>query len=128
MEGQVVQSIQTKLAALIGLAAIAFTSIAVLLYISIARDFLPGIVELTVALSVALIFGIVTLVPRASRHAAQRRLNNVRVGRIGFVAAGAAVLALTAVLAVFIKSFPWPASLLLVVILMAFAIRETDSD
>ncbi|MCI0874870.1 MAG: hypothetical protein J4N79_11420, partial [Chloroflexi bacterium] len=59
-----VQSIQTKLAALIGLAAIAFTSIAVLLYISIARDFLPGIVELTVALSVALIFGIVTLVPR----------------------------------------------------------------
>ena len=64
MEGQVVQSIQTKLAALIGLAAIAFTSIAVLLDISIARDFLPGIVELTVALSVALIFGIVTLVPR----------------------------------------------------------------
>ena len=122
------QSIQTKLAALIGLAAIAFTSIAVLLYISIARDFLPGIVELTVALSVALIFGIVTLEPRASRHAAQRLLNTVRVGRIGFVAAGAAVLALTAVLAVFIKSFPWPASLLLVVILMAFAIRETDSD
>ena len=71
MEGQVVQSIQTKLAALIGLAAIAFNSIAILLYISIARDFLPGIVELTVALSVALIFGIVTLVPRASRHAAQ---------------------------------------------------------
>ena len=122
------QSIQTKLTTLIGLAAVAFAAVAVLLYLSIARGFLPGIVELTAALSVALIFGAVTLVPRASRQALQRRLSNVRVDRIGFVAAGAAVLALTAVAAVFMKSFPWPAPLLLVVVLMAFAIRETDRD
>ncbi len=122
------QPILTKLTTLIGLAATAIASIAVLLYISIARDFLPGAVELTAVLSVALIFGIVAFAPRGARQAMQQRLSNVRAGRIGFVAAGAAILALTAVLAVFMKNFPWPAPLILVVLLMAFAIRETDGD
>ena len=58
----------------------------------------------------------------------QRRLDNVRVGRMGFVAAGVAVLALTAVLALLLEGFPWPAPLILVVLLMAFAINETDAD
>ncbi len=122
------QPVLTKPTTLIGLAATAIASLAVLLYISVARDFLPGIVELTTALSVALIFGIMVLVPRRARQTMQLRLNNVRADRIGFAAAAVAVLALTAVIAVIMKSFPWPAPLILVVLLMAFAIRETDSD
>ena len=122
------QPTQARANALIGLGAAAIASIAVLLSVSISRDFLPGIVELTAALSVALIFGVATLVPRESRKSIQRRLNNVRVDRIRFVAAAVAVLAVTAVLAVLMEKFPWPAPLILVVILMAFAINETDVD
>ncbi len=83
-------------------------------------------VSATAALSVAFLFGVVYLVPRGTRLTIQRRLNSVPAGRIGFVAAGVAVLALTAVLALFIERFPWPAPLILVVLLMVFAIRESD--
>lgn len=120
------QPIQSNVTTLIGLATTAIASVAILLYISVARDFLPGIVELTVALSVALIFCIFTFVPREPRKAMQRHLNKISTGRIGFAAAGVAILAITALLALFIKNFPWPAPLILVVFLMAFAIRDDE--
>ena len=92
------QPILTRQTTMIGLTAAAIAFIAVLIYVSAARDFLPGIVELASVLSVALIFGIIIFVPRGSRQAMQRCQDNVRVGRIGFVAAKVAVLALTAAL------------------------------
>lgn len=128
MEAWTVQPTLTKLTTLIGLTATAVASIAVLLYISIARDFLPGTVELTAALSVALIFGIVVLAPRTARREMLERLNNIPGDRIGYVAVGVALLALTALLAAFVKSFPWPAPLILVVLLMVFAFRRSDGE
>lgn len=118
----------TKQTAMIGLAVAAIASIAILLYVSIVRDFLPGVVELSAVLSVAVVFGVVIFVPRESRKAIQRRINNIRVGRLGFVAVGVAILAATAVLALLIESFPWPAPLILVVIMMVFAFSETEGD
>jgi len=99
-------------------------SVAALLYVSVTRDFLPGIVELTAALSVALIFGVVALVPRGSRQSLLRRLNGVRVGKLRYLVAAAVVLAATAVVAVLREGFPWPAPLLLVVVLVFFAADE----
>lgn len=118
------QPILTKVNTWIVLAMTVIASVAALLYVSITRDFLPGIVELTAALSVALIFGIVALVPRGSRQILLRRLSDVRVGRIRYLVAAVAVLAATAVLAVLKEGFPWPAPLLLVVILVFFAADE----
>ncbi len=113
---------------LIGLTVAALASVAVLLYISIERDFLPGIVELSVALGVVLIFGMVSLVPQQSRLAMQRRMRRIGVSRIRFVAVGVAILVLTAVLAFYFESFPWLAPLLLIVVMMLFATREADDE
>ena len=122
------QSISNNVTALTGLAIAAIASVAVLLYVSIARDFLPGIVELTAALSAVVIFGAIALIPRGSRHAIRQRMSTIRVGRIGYVAASVAVLVITAVLAVLNDGFPWPAPLLLIVPLMAFAMRKTEGQ
>ncbi|MBC8453148.1 MAG: hypothetical protein H8D69_01605 [Chloroflexi bacterium] len=118
----------TRANTLIGLAVAALASVAVLLYVSVTRDFLPGIVELSVALGVALILGAFTLVPRTSRQAIQRRLSDSRLIRIRFAAAAVVVLVLTAAFALYSDGFPWPAPLLLVVALMLFAFRQTDSQ
>ncbi len=122
------QPAQTNVTTFIGLAAIASAAMAVLLYVSIARDFLPGAVEMSAALSVALIFGAATLIPRASRHAMLRRLNAHQIGRVGFLAAGVGILAATAALAVIYEGFPWPAPLLLVVLMMVFAFSEAPAE
>jgi hypothetical protein len=114
----------TKVNTWILLAMTAVASVVALLYVSITRDFLPGIVELTAALSVALIFGVVALVPRGSRQVLLRRLNEVRAGKLRYLVAAALVLAATAVLAVLREGFPWPAPLLLVVLLVFFAADE----
>jgi hypothetical protein len=124
MEGFTMQPTLTKVNTWILLAMTAIASVVALLYVSITRDFLPGIVELTAALSVALIFGVVALVPRGSRQALLRRLNEVRVGKLRYLVAAAAVLAATSVLAVLREGFPWPAPLLLVVLLVFFAADE----
>ncbi|HIF71753.1 MAG TPA: hypothetical protein EYQ61_04280 [Dehalococcoidia bacterium] len=113
---------------MIGLTVAALASVAVLLYISIERDFLPGIVELSVALGVVLIFGMVSLVPQQSQLAMQRRMRRIGVSRIRFVAVGVAILVLTAVLAFYFESFPWLAPLLLIVVMMLFATREADDE
>ena len=96
----------TKVNTWILLAMTVIAPVAALLYVSIARDFLPGIVELTAALSVALIFGVVALVPRGSRQALLKRLNGVRVGKLHCLVAAAVVLAVTAVIAVLREGFP----------------------
>ena len=121
------QPILTNVNMLMGLGLATVASIAVLLYVSIERNFLPGVVELSTALVVALIFGIIALIPRESRRVIKRRLSNVRSDRLRFVAAGVAVLAITAVLALFNENFPWPAPLILVLVLMVFAVRDTDT-
>ena len=124
MEGLTMQPTLTKVNTWILLAMTVVASVAALLYVSVTRDFLPGIVELTAALSVALIFGVVALVPRGSRQSLLRRLNGVRVGKLRYLVAAAVVLAATAVVAVLREGFPWPAPLLLVVVLVFFAADE----
>ncbi len=120
------QPVITRQVTFVGLAVTAIASVAILLYVSIVRGFLPGIVELSTVLVVALIFGIVSLAPRGARRVIQERLSNFPAERVVFVAASVAVLAFTAVLALFIEGFPWPAPLLLVVLLLAFAISENE--
>ena len=91
MEGLTMQPTLTKVNTWILLAMTVVASVAALLYVSVTRDFLPGIVELTAALSVALIFGVVALVPRGSRQSLLRRLNGVRVGKLRYLVAAAVV-------------------------------------
>ncbi|NQW20866.1 MAG: hypothetical protein HQ477_09145 [Chloroflexi bacterium] len=117
------QPILTRSTTIAGLIVVAIVSTAVLLYVSITREFLPGIVELTTALFGVLIFIIITLVPRRTRHAMRQRLNNVGVDKVGFVAAAVVVLAVTAVLAIQFERFPWPAPLILVALLLTFVVR-----
>jgi hypothetical protein len=118
------QPVTARTNTMIVLVAASIASAAVLLYVSIERNFLPGMVELTTALVLAAIFGAVTLVPRRARNAMMLRLEIVQVGSIRFLAAAVGFLVLTAVLALLSENFPWPAGLLVVVTMLLFAYRK----
>jgi len=120
-----VQSRFSSVSIAIGLVAVIIASVVVLLLVSIDREFVPGIVELSVALGLAGLFGVAMLFGLGPRNALEQRLKNVRTGEILFATAAAGLLALTAGLAAAEENFPWPVPLIGVVLLAAAALRNT---
>ena len=112
----------------IGLAAIIIASAVVLLTVSVQREFVPGIVELSVALGIAGLFAVAMLLGVVPSTSLEARLKNVQTGEILFATAGAALFAITAALAALSEGFPWPLPLVGVVLLMAAALRRTSGS
>ena len=105
----------------LGLGAVLTGSLAVFLHISVTRGFLPGIVELSVAFGAGLAALALTLVSAGRWKALAARADKLRAQNILLGAAGVAVLAVTAGLAVQFERFPWPATLLAGAVLLLIA-------
>lgn len=111
----------------LGLGAVLTGSLAVFLQISVARGFLPGMVELSVAFGAGVTALALTLVNAGRWKALAARADKLRAQNILLGAAGVAVLAMTAGLAVPFERFPWPVTLLAgsVLLLIAAASEAT---
>lgn len=105
----------------LGLGAVLIGSLGVFLQISVARGFLPGMVELSVAFGAGGTALALTLLNAGRWKVLAARADQLRAQNVLLGAAGVAVLAMTAGLAVPFERFPWPVTLLAGAVLLLLA-------
>ncbi len=110
-----------KLYALVVLGAFSVASLAILLYVSVTRDFLPGKVELSAAFAVGTVLAIAALAGAVRWRPLLDGIGNIRPATLVLAAAGVTVLLTGALLAAAFASFPWPVALLVSVLLILAA-------
>lgn len=98
------------------LAGVSTGSLLVLLGVSVSRQFIPGVVEISVALIACTVALVVSVAAARTWNRVFGWAGQVSPKTLKYSTTAVAILALTAVLAVPFEHFPWPASLLLAVI------------
>ena len=94
------------------LGAVDVASLGSLLYVSWTRGFLPGVVELSTALGVAVLVASLYLIIKGKQAHLLEQLRSMRTGPVTALAVLTGGLALTAAVAIPVDGFAWPAGLL----------------
>lgn len=118
---------RAKSAAFLTLSGMGAGSVAVMLLVSVTRWFLPGVVELSAAFAVAALFLALPLGRARGRSAVARLIDTTSWRTLKFAAAGVLVLVLSAGLALFSASFPWPVSLLAGVLIVLIGASDSST-